>query len=105
LTARPEAGRTVVTQLEQAGVPIAAAFWYWEEDGEQYRLVIASPPVDERGALAFSKRLVAIFQQPALASVLFSRVFAVGEHDRLLERARTGLVDASFLIEPPVQAA
>jgi hypothetical protein len=100
------AGRAVVPLLEQAGVPITAAFWYRDEDATEQRLVVASPLVDTQGALEFYKRLVAIFQQRSdLASILFSRVFAVGEHDRLIVRARSGLLDASFLVDPPHQAA
>lgn len=100
------AGRAVVTRLAQAGVPISAAFWYRDEDAQEHRLVVASPLVDEAGALAVYERLVAVFrQEPDLAARLFSRVFAVGAHDRLVARARTGLVEAVFLVEPPGQAA
>jgi hypothetical protein len=103
---RGPAGRTVVARLAQAGVPITAAFWYWDEDAQESRLVVASPLVDEAGALAVYQRLVAIFrQEPDLAVRLFSRVFVVGAHDRLVARARTGLVDATFLVEPPGRAA
>ncbi len=43
------AGRQIVDQFERAGVTITAAFWFFFEEEERWRLVIVSPDVATRG--------------------------------------------------------
>jgi hypothetical protein len=44
-----EQGRRLIEALDQGGFPVVAAFWSFFPDGDLYRLVIASPVVDEKG--------------------------------------------------------
>lgn len=44
-----ESGRQVVDGLEKMGIPITAAFWFYFEEEQRWRLVIVSPDVGSRG--------------------------------------------------------
>ena len=47
-----DAGRRLVQALDQAGFPITAALWSYLPDGDEWRLVLASPKVRDEGAIA-----------------------------------------------------
>jgi hypothetical protein len=66
------AGPALVERLTEAGYPISAAFWYWDVEAQEERLAIASPLVDEQGALAAYRQIGAVLQRhPEIAPLFF----------------------------------
>jgi hypothetical protein len=47
-----ERGRTVVKRLDEALVPVHSAFWAYFNDAAEWRLVIGTPLVEQRGPRA-----------------------------------------------------
>lgn len=45
-----EDGEHLLKNLEGKGFPISAAFWYYLDDDMRWRLIIASPTVDQQGS-------------------------------------------------------
>ena len=57
-------GEELIEELKKAGYPIHRAFWWYSPDQySDWRLVIASPLVDQRGPLAAYKKLDAILRK------------------------------------------
>lgn len=56
-------GRELVKQLELVGVPVSAAFWFWDDEAQENRLAIVSPYFDEKGSRAAYERIVEVLQQ------------------------------------------
>ena len=44
-----QAGKKIVEALDHAGIPVRTALWLWDEPANIWRLVIASPLVDDAG--------------------------------------------------------
>lgn len=53
-------GASLVERIVQEGVPLEAAFWLYHEDFDGYRLMLATPIVDEDGRLAAYQRILPI---------------------------------------------
>lgn len=72
-------GRELVKHLELVGVPVSAAFWFWDDEAQESRLAIVSPYIDEKGSAAAYERIVEVLQQhPEVASLwLMARITAM----------------------------
>lgn len=72
---RRVAGRRIVHALEESGLPVFAAFWHWDPDGQEDRLAIASPVVKEQGPNAVYDRIEAIYgAHPDVPRLPFSQI-------------------------------
>ena len=86
-----DAGRALITALDDGNVPVTAAFWLLAEPDGSWRLVIASPEVDELGPLAFYRKLSPFLRAPAAAELGSSVVTAVRPGDRMVGRIGTAV--------------
>jgi len=50
-------GEELIQQLDQSGLEVVAAFWFYVPDSDTWRLYIASPAVDEEGPKAVYERI------------------------------------------------
>ena len=46
-----DGGRNLLKKLDDMGIEVTAAFWQFQDDAEQWRLVLATPEVDDKGPL------------------------------------------------------
>ena len=56
-----EKGKDIVRALDASGFPVRSAFWFYIPDGEEWRLFLATPRVDElgpRGAYAAAQEVL-----------------------------------------------
>lgn len=44
-----EVGRALVEALDKAGLPVSIAMWYFDEEGGEYRFILAAPFVEKLG--------------------------------------------------------
>lgn len=79
-------GEQLLERLDQAGLPIVAAFWSAPIRGGQEQLVIASPQVDTDGTLPVYQRIHAALRQPPALHLPLSAIVAVGEQDSIVRR-------------------
>lgn len=59
-----EAGARLTAKLDEANVPITAAFWFYDSEVNEWRLFFASPEVSTKGNTEVYKRI-----QPALKAL------------------------------------
>ncbi len=52
-----ELGKQLIASLEEAGIEIKAALWFYMPESELWRLVIATPMYNEKGPRASYKRI------------------------------------------------
>ena len=79
-------GNEFLVELEKSGFPVHAALWlYASEQYSDWRLVIASPLVDEKGPLAAYKKLDSILHKSRPDLVLWMQcVQLVSPRDALI---------------------
>ncbi|KPK77958.1 MAG: hypothetical protein AMJ79_01570 [Phycisphaerae bacterium SM23_30] len=56
-------GKTLLRVLDKAGINIPAAFWFYQSDSENWRLMIASPIVDKDGPIASYKKILSAMKK------------------------------------------
>ncbi|TWT45604.1 hypothetical protein RAS1_20320 [Phycisphaerae bacterium RAS1] len=84
-----EGGRKVLEALDQANLAISVALWLFHEGSEQYRLVLASPLVNKRGARAAYLKIAEILDAGGLRDALpVGRVQAVRTDDPFVKALR-----------------
>ena len=81
-----EAGRRVVIALDDAGFRVSAALWFYSPEQREWRLILASPEVAERGPRKAYQRIQSILaESPDRIEIQLSDVSAVGPHDALIQ--------------------
>lgn len=85
-----EMGDKLLAKLDQAGLPIVAAFWTYPTSGGEGSFVIASPLVDAAGTLPVYERIQAVLQRAPEIHLPLSAVVAVGEHDPVVRALGRG---------------
>lgn len=76
-----EMGNRLLAKLDQAGLPVIAAFWTYSVSGGEGSFVIASPLVDAAGTLAVYERILSVIHRSPEIHIPFGAVVVVGEHD------------------------
>jgi hypothetical protein len=90
-----EKGRQVVRALDQRGVEVRSAFWYYLPDSGDWRLILALPLVDREGQRVGYERVQQTLVHEKQTGLPLSRISVVGSAD-LLPRAI-----ASAITTPP----
>ncbi|HYM07624.1 MAG TPA: hypothetical protein VEU11_13780 [Terriglobales bacterium] len=97
-------GRRLVDELRRQDFPITAAFWFYFEEAERWRLVIISPDVQTRGPRDAYRKLVyalaALHQSGNPVHLTTERIHLLGEEslifkqvkDEVYRNGRTGFV-------------
>jgi hypothetical protein len=86
---RIEHGARFLVDLDEAGVPIDSAFWLFDSAWDEWRLVIATPVVDESGPVEAYRRLQAVHHADEGISCRLDSISAVGIEDRRVQALRS----------------
>lgn len=85
-------GHDVIALLASAGMPVNDAFWIYQTPIEEWRLVLASPWVDEKGIktsyLALSN---ALHKSPMVRQLPIRRISLLSPTDPLVKTARSSV--------------
>ncbi len=84
-------GERLLAELDREDFPVIAAFWRYPTADSDWRLVIASPLVDEAGALPVYQRLQAALDRLPEARLRLREIVAVGEQDPVVRQLRQTL--------------
>jgi hypothetical protein len=101
VTPEIEAGQELLKAIDREGLPVRTAFWYYLPDSEQWRLILASPLVDESGPSAAYGRVQGILDKlelpmrDALPLAGISVVSPASELPRLISAAIRTAEDSS----------
>jgi len=84
-----EAGTRVIEALDKARFPVQAALWFYLSEPGEWRLLVASPEVDERGPKKAYTHLQSVLARPSVGLSLRDISLVSPDHDliRLLSRA------------------
>jgi hypothetical protein len=78
-------GAKLVEALDQAGIPIPAAFWYYSTDRGEWRLVLGTPLFDRKGPIAAYTAVQAVLlQMPEIASFELDNISIVSARDQIV---------------------
>jgi hypothetical protein len=87
----------LIDELDEAGFPIRAALWLYNAEVPLWRLVLASPQVDQLGPLEAYKRVQQILRTNT-HQLRLSEISLLGPNAPLIEAIRTllaGVADVS----------
>lgn len=76
-----EAGAALTAKLDEIGLPLTAAFWFWDPDVNEWRLQFASPEVSTNGPRTVYKKI-------------FDAVDALGSKSEAVPFSMIGLLDS-----------
>jgi hypothetical protein len=92
------AGERLLAELDRESFSVIAAFWRYPTGDSDWQLVIASPLVDEKGALPVYKRLQEALDRLREDRLFLREIVVVGEQDPVVRQLRETF--ASFAPEP-----
>jgi hypothetical protein len=78
-------GRKIIAVLSRAGIPVTVGLWAYASDAEEWRLMIATPLVDDIGPLAAYKKVQKAVEKAGIESEFpLRRIFLKSPKDRTL---------------------
>lgn len=84
-----EAGRLLVEALDAADFHVSAALWVFNEEGEEYRLMVASPFVEKHGKhKAYTKIALVLVKSDLERRLPLIRVQAVRRDEPIVAAVR-----------------
>lgn len=97
-----DAGRDLIKALDASHFDVRAAFWFYREESEEWRLYIATPLVKEKGPREAYARILEVLKKSAIHSVDLSHISVIDPTDGLVTvlslviDTGPGLADMSF---------
>lgn len=79
-----ESGQQLLPALDAAGFEVKAAFWYYLEEAEEWRLYIATPLVKQIGPRAVYSRVLNILKEKHIQGIDLAKISVVDETDSLV---------------------
>ena len=86
---RIDHGALFLAALDAAAVPIDSAFWLFTSEWNEWRLVLATPLVDEYGPLEAYRRLQLVYYAHPEISFRFDSIAVVGSDDLRVQEMRS----------------
>ena len=79
-----EAGKQLIIALDASGLDVKAAFWLYREEGEEWRLYIATPLVKECGPREAYVRVLQVLKTSKISSIGLSQISVIDPSDGLV---------------------
>ena len=91
VTDQIEAGRTLTSTMDKAQVQIRSAFWLYDTEAAEWRLVLAMPLVDERGPAQAYEEIRKALQSVSIHGLLLRQIAVVSPKDELVSLIRKAI--------------
>ncbi len=86
------AGKNLVNFLEKKGIEIAAALWYYSEESEVWRLMIATPLYDNLGPKEIYEKIQSILNEAGVSPrISIIDVTIVSPKDEIIRDIRSAV--------------
>lgn len=76
--------RELIKALDASGLDVRAAFWFYREESEAWRLYIATPLVKEQGPREAYSRILTVLKKDDIHSIDLSNISAIDPTDGLV---------------------
>lgn len=86
-----EEGRRLLLALDDAGVDITAAFWFYQTDKERWRLLLAMPIVATKGPRAGYERILEVLSAHPEIQLDLTDITVLSPSDRLPQLLKTAV--------------
>ena len=88
-----DAGATLTQRLDESGLPLSAAFWLFDSELNEWRLVFASPEIRTKGTRSVYQRIQLAIQElgPLSAAVPFSAISLLAPDSDLVRKLSSTL--------------
>ena len=98
-----EGGKRLLEALDENGLDIRAAFWYYFPEPEEWRLVFATPMVDKEGPFKVYTRIRSILQKldPTPDISLQDITVADPKSDRFKSLQKAIFIEDSYIYRMP----
>lgn len=83
-----DAGERLIEILDGEQISVTSAFWYYDTDAEQWRLILAIPSVEEQGAAEAQKVIGAVLQRGAVPQLFLRDIAIVSPRDPVVSALR-----------------
>jgi hypothetical protein len=83
-----DAGRKLLEGLDCAKFDVRAAFWFYREESEEWRLYIATPLVKKLGPREAYSKVLDVIKEPQIEGIDLSKVSVVDVTDGLVSILR-----------------
>ena len=84
-----EAGSSLLRQLDRDGIRVGSAFWLYDRDADDWRLILSMPLVDERGLRPAYDHLADALQAAGVRNLYLRDIAAVGVDDKIVGLLRS----------------
>lgn len=84
-----EGGKQLLNAMDAAGMDVRAAFWYYEEEPERWRLYVATPLVDSDGPRAVYGCVRSLLDQLPSVSLSLADMKVISPRDGKVTILRT----------------
>ena len=84
-------GRELISSLQQAGFPVNAALWLYFPEASEWRFLIATPMVDQKGPLATYREVQRALKSFVPSEIPLRRITVVGPQDELVQALRSAI--------------
>lgn len=86
------AGSELTRRLDEAGLTVSAALWFFDPDSNYWRLIIASPEVRAKGVKAIYKEVQSVVRAiPEVQSIPLKDISVVDSNDPLISLMRVAI--------------
>lgn len=95
-----EDGKRLVEALDISGFPVTSALWFYLTDSDEWRLLLASPWMVEKGpkkTYALIQSVIAESEPPL--SILLKRISVMNPENKLIQLLRTAITTEHELSE------
>ena len=86
-----EAGKTLTSALDQARIKVSSAFWFFDTDASEWRLIVAMPLVEDRGPAQADEEIRKALQAGSVQGIFLRQIAAVGPGDELVSLLRKAI--------------
>lgn len=79
-----KAGSKLIKKLDEKGLKVGTAFWNYDEEADEWRLVLSMPMVDEAGPAAAQNRIAEALKAAGIKHIYLRQIRPASPRDRLV---------------------
>ncbi len=95
-------GRTLVAALDRAGIEVKSAFWLYDPEIPDWRLVLSMPMVEERGKAGTYDAIAEVFRTAPVTGLYLRQIELARPKDPLVASISRAIRTGPSIQDPPL---